>query len=191
MLPAAFPMFFRDRAQQKTLWRLLLAAVQVACVLVWASAAKAEDLSPDGGRSASAGSSPAGGVAADGVVAGSTPSSAVGTNAPSGNSGAPGNSRAVGMCGTSAQSIAAPPPIYPSTDAAAKPCAPPSEEFRVGVPLLPTDGPATVDLTPEKSAVLPSTVLYPQRLTLATPPSRLLDCPGEEHRARALRPPQT
>lgn len=177
MLPAAFPMFFRGLAQQKALWRLLLAAVQVACVLVWASTAKAEDLAPDAGGS---------GTASGSVAAGR----AVGTNGPSENSSAPGSSRAVGMCGTAAQSIAAPPPIYPSTDATAKPCAPPSDEFRVGVPLLPTDAPATADLTPDKSAVLPSTALLPQRLTLATGPTRLLDCPGEEHRARALRPPQ-
>lgn len=161
MLPAAFPMFFRGLAQQKALWRLLLAAVQVACVLVWASPAQAEDLAPEAA-----------------------------TSGPSGHNAAPGSSRAVGMCGTAAQSIAAPPPIYPSTEATAKPCAPPSDEFRVGVPLLPTDAPATVDLTPEKSAVLPSTALFPQRMTLATGPSHLLDCPGEEHRARALRPPQ-
>lgn len=176
MLPAAFPMFFRSLAQQKALWRLLLAAVQVACVLVWASTAKAEDFSPE------AASAPASGSVAGGH--------AVGTSGPSGNGGAPGGSRAVGMCGTAGQSIAAPPPIYPSTDATAKPCAPPADEFRVGVPLLPTDAPATVDLTPDKSAVLPSTALIPQRLTLAAGPSRLLDCPGEEHRARALRPPQ-
>jgi hypothetical protein len=184
MLPAAFPMLFRGLAQQKALWRLLLAAAQVACVLVWASAAKAEDLPPEVGSSDFASGS---------VIGGSpvTSGPAVGANGASGNSGAPGGSRAVGMCGLAAQSIAAPPPIYPSTDATAKPCTPPSDEFRVGVPLLPTDAPATVDLNPEKSAVLPSTALFPRRLTLAAAPSRLLDCPGEEHRARALRPPQS
>lgn len=139
-------MLSRTRGPAKTLWRLLLAAVQLAFVLAWTSTAAAEE--------------------------------------------EPSRGRGVGMCGTLAQSVNAPPPIYPGSEAQANPCTPPGEEFHVGVPLLPPDAPAALDLKAEKSAVLPPSLFLPKRLALPSGRSHDADCPGEEHRARALRPPQ-
>jgi len=102
----------------------------------------------------------------------------------------PTQQKAVGMCGTSAQSIAAPPPIYPTSDAAARPCAPPAQELHRGAPVLPTDVPATVDLDGEKSAVLPSALTFPKRVTMPGPRGASLARPGEEHRGSAERPPR-
>jgi|GEM_PF-2512222 len=103
----------------------------------------------------------------------------------------PPDQRAVGMCGTSAQSIAAPPPIYPGSDAVAAPCAPPTEELKHGVPGLPTDRPAVTKVELEKSAVLQALIPFPPRTASTNPVSAGLPSPGEEHRARSKRPPRS
>jgi len=102
----------------------------------------------------------------------------------------PAGEQKVGMCASSAQSIAAPPPIYPSEEAVARPCSPPGEELHHGVPLLPQDAPASVELNAEKSAVLPAAIPFPRRVTQLVPRARALAQPGEEHRARSKRPPR-
>jgi hypothetical protein len=102
----------------------------------------------------------------------------------------PPDQKAVGMCGTSAQSIAAPPPIYPGSDAVAAPCAPPTEQIQDGVPVLPTDRPAVTKVELEKSAVLPTLIPFPPRTASTSPASAGLRSPGEEHRARSKRPPR-
>lgn len=99
--------------------------------------------------------------------------------------------KVAGMCGTAAQSIKAPPPIYPSEEAVAKPCAPPTEELRRGVPVLPTDGPATAQVEAQKSAVLPLVIPLPRRQATTEPWTTALATPGEEHRLRAKRPPRS
>lgn len=98
--------------------------------------------------------------------------------------------KAVGMCGAAGQSITAPPPIYPTGDAVAAPCAPPVQEIRGGVPLLPTDSPVVPELDAEKAAVLPSGLAFPKRVTTPGPRTASLAHPGQEHRGSEERPPR-
>lgn len=102
----------------------------------------------------------------------------------------PAPNQKVGMCGLSAQSIAAPPPIYPSDEAVAKSCSPPSEEIRRGLPAVPNDPTGTAELQAEKSAVLSPVVRFPKRVTSPGSRTPALATPGEDHRARFARPPR-
>lgn len=98
--------------------------------------------------------------------------------------------RAVGMCGDHAQSIEAPPPIYPGSGAAMRGCAAGGEQVEKVDALLPLERLALDSAPAYRTAVLAE----PLRIFRAS--SSTIDFPAferfvtEEHRAREPRPPR-
>jgi hypothetical protein len=94
------------------------------------------------------------------------------------------------MCSSDAQSIAAPPPMFPADDAELRGCDDDAQKFSVTPARVPTD--RLYQLTPsvDHEGVLPAPLLPPRasaRRTAIEPSQQLVTV---EHRWQGLRPPR-